>query len=167
MGKTASILICFLVLLPASSAGADQLQDGMDAYFKGNNTQAISLLRPLAEQGHADAQYHLGVMYQRGQGLKQDYTQAALWYRKAAQQGNTMAQAGLSNLYVTGRGVSQNYVLGYMWINLAAALHPTDERSDKITALRDSIADLLTPAQLTEARILSRDWFEKIQQLRK
>jgi TPR repeat protein len=117
MGNTASILIFFLVLLPASSAGADQLQDGIDAYFKGNNTQAIGLLRPLAEQGYADAQYYLGIMHQRGQGLQQDYTQAALWYRKAAEQGNTMAQAGLSNLYVTGRGVSQNYVLGYIHVD--------------------------------------------------
>jgi hypothetical protein len=167
MKTPALILICLLILLPTSSVGADQLKDGIDAYFKGNNTQAISLLRPLAEQGNEEAQYHLGVMYQKGQGLQQDYTQAALWYRKAAEQGDTMAQAALSNLYVTGRGVPQDYILGYMWINLAVALHPTDEKSEKITELRESIAILMTPAEITEARMLSRDRFEKIQQLRK
>ena len=133
MRTPALILICLLMILPTSSVGADQLQDGIDAYLKGDYAQAIRLFRPLAEQGHADAQYSLGIMYQKGQGLHQDYTQAALWYRKAAEQGVTMAQAGLSYLYATGRGVPQDYVLGYMWINLAVALHPTDGRLEKIT----------------------------------
>ena len=167
MRTPALILICLLIILPTSSVGADQLQDSIDAYLKGDYAQAIRLFRPLAEQGHADAQYSLGIMYQKGQGLHQDYTQAALWYRKAAEQGVTMAQAGLSYLYATGRGVPQDYVLGYMWFNLAVALHPTDGRLEKITGLRNSIADLMTPAQIAEARKFSLDWLEKFQQQRK
>jgi hypothetical protein len=167
MRTPALLLICLLIFLPASAVGADLLQDGLDAYFKGDYAQAIRLFRSLAEQGHGDAQYKLGIMYQKGQGLHQDYTQAALWYRKAAEQGVTLAQTGLSSLYATGRGVPQDYVLSYMWISLAVALHPPDERLEKITGLRDSIADLVTPAQITEARMLSLDWLEKFQQQRK
>jgi hypothetical protein len=167
MRTPALFLICLLILLQSSSVGADQLQDSLDAYFKGDYAQAIRLLRPLAEQGHGDAQYHLGIMYQKGQGLHQDYTQAALWYRKAAEQGVTMAQARLSYLYVTGRGVPQDYVLGYVWINLAVALHATDEKLEKFTGLRVSIADLMTPAQIAEAQMLSLDWLKKFQLQRK
>ena len=48
-----------------------------------------------AEQGNADAQFNLGVMYDTGQGVRQDYAQAVQWYRKAAEQGLADAQYNL------------------------------------------------------------------------
>ena len=45
--------------------------------------------RKAAEQGFADAQHSLGVMYLGGEGVQQDFKQAALWYQKAADQGHT------------------------------------------------------------------------------
>ena len=33
-----------------------------------------------AEQGNAQAQYNLGVMYEQGQGVRQDDAQAVQWY---------------------------------------------------------------------------------------
>jgi TPR repeat protein len=44
--------------------------------------------QPLADQGDADAQFNLGVMYDRGDGIPQDYAEAAKWHRLAAEQGN-------------------------------------------------------------------------------
>ena len=46
----------------------------------------------LAEQGNADAQYNLGVMYYNGRGVRQDYAEAVKWYRQAAEQGYPQAQ---------------------------------------------------------------------------
>ena len=46
----------------------------------------------LAEQGVAEAQFNLGMMYDSGQGVRQDYAEAFRWYRKAADQGYTEAQ---------------------------------------------------------------------------
>jgi TPR repeat protein len=40
-----------------------------------------------AKQGHAEAQYRLGVAYVYGKGVPQDYAEAVRWYRKAADQG--------------------------------------------------------------------------------
>jgi TPR repeat protein len=54
--------------------------------------------RPLAEQGDADAQYRLGVLYANGYGVPKDYVQARQWYEKAAAQGNTIAQYNLGRL---------------------------------------------------------------------
>jgi TPR repeat protein len=34
--------------------------------------------------GDADAQLLLGIMYEGGQGVSQDYAEALKWYRKAA-----------------------------------------------------------------------------------
>ncbi len=38
-----------------------------------------------AEQGNAAVQFNLGVMYENGQGVRQDYVQAVQWYRKASE----------------------------------------------------------------------------------
>ena len=47
------------------------------------------------QQGHADAQYNLGVMYANGSGVPKDEVKAVEWYRKAAQQGHAHAQSKL------------------------------------------------------------------------
>ncbi|MBQ3458355.1 MAG: SEL1-like repeat protein [Synergistaceae bacterium] len=40
----------------------------------------------------------LGLMYQYGSKVKQDYAEARKWYLKAAEQGNTYAQNKLKQL---------------------------------------------------------------------
>ena len=74
----------------------------------------------LAEQGHAIAQYNLGVMYDNGEGVPQDYAEAVKWYQLAAEQGHAKAQNNLGVMYAKGRGVEQDDVLAHMWCNLGA-----------------------------------------------
>ena len=50
--------------------------------------QKESYARYLAEQGDADAQYYLGVMYSAGEGVKKDYILAHMWYNLAAGKGD-------------------------------------------------------------------------------
>ena len=45
------------------------------------------LLRPLAEEGNAAAQYGLGIMYENGHGVEQDHAEAVKWFPRAADQG--------------------------------------------------------------------------------
>ena len=45
--------------------------------------EAVKWLRLAAEQGDADAQFRLGVMYDKGQGVPQDYVQAHKWLNSA------------------------------------------------------------------------------------
>ena len=59
---------------------------------------ALPLLKPLADQGYAEAQKLLGYMYEIGQGVPQDYERAAAWYRTAAAKGNAYARVCLNNL---------------------------------------------------------------------
>ncbi len=65
---------------------------GVAAYKRGDYATALRELRPLAEQGHASAQFNLGLMYNNGLGVPQDYAEALQWYRKAAEQGHATAQ---------------------------------------------------------------------------
>ncbi|EOX4856310.1 tetratricopeptide repeat protein, partial [Haemophilus influenzae] len=80
-----------------STAWADtleqQFQQGSEATTRGDYQTTFKFLLPLAEQGNAEAQLMLGVMYARGIGVKQDDFEAVKWYRQAAEQGYANAQA--------------------------------------------------------------------------
>ncbi|WP_148132454.1 tetratricopeptide repeat protein, partial [Neisseria sp. HMSC074B07] len=67
--------------------------------------QAVQWYRKAAEQGLADAQYNLGMMYANGQGVRQDYAEAVRWFRKTAEQGLAEAQYNLGLAYEQGQGV--------------------------------------------------------------
>ena len=62
----------------------------------------------LAQQGVAWAQADLGVAYELGIALKQDFTQAAYWYQRSASQNSASAQTNLAVLYANGTGVHYN-----------------------------------------------------------
>ena len=49
------------------------------------------LWRPLAESGHAAAQYSIGWMYANGEGLSLDEAEALRWWHPAAEQGHADA----------------------------------------------------------------------------
>jgi TPR repeat protein len=57
------------------------------AYKQGDYATAVREWRPLAKQGHAHAQFMLGVMYRKGQGVPQDDAESVRWSRKAAEPG--------------------------------------------------------------------------------
>lgn len=52
-------------------------------------------IKALADEGHSNAQYKLGIMYEKGQGVDQDMTKAVEWYTKAAKNGHIDAQENL------------------------------------------------------------------------
>ena len=72
-------------------------------------TSLIPKLLILAQKGEAKAQYHLGVLFNDGKGVPQDFNQAAKWYSLAANQGHIKAQLYLGLLYQKGQGVNQDY----------------------------------------------------------
>ena len=67
-----------------------------------------------------DAQYNLGLMYDNGEGVPQDYAEAVKWYRLAAEQGHAKAQYNLGLMYDNGEGVPQDYAEAVKWYRLAA-----------------------------------------------
>lgn len=117
----AAVLITLLILAPLTLAEAADFQAGMEAYDRGDFTAAMREWRPLAEQGHAEAQTHLGLMYAKGKGVPQDDAEAAKWLRKAAEQGHANAQVLLGMMYAKGRkGVPQDDAEAVKWVRKAA-----------------------------------------------
>jgi TPR repeat protein len=109
-----------LTLLISTSCAVAPLEEGRKAYERGDYATAFRLMKPLAEQGDATAQYNLGYMYRMGRGVPQDYAEAAKWFRKAAEQGEAIAQNSLGVMYEKGQGVPQDYVEAVKWYRKAA-----------------------------------------------
>ena len=71
------------------------------AYEKGkrasskDDKEAVKWYTKAAEQGHAVAQYALGVAYYYGEGVLKDFKEAVKWWTKAAEQGIAKAQLTL------------------------------------------------------------------------
>ena len=153
--RTATVVLAVVVVLVAAPACTDY-EAGAEAYGQGDYATKLQKLRPLAEQGDAEAQKYLGNMYRRGDGVPQDYQEAVRLYRLAAEQGHTKAQFNLGVMYAGGRGVPHNDVLADMWMNLAAA-----QGNEPARTLRDKLAKRMTPAQIAEAQRLAREWKPK------
>ena len=56
-------------------------------------------------------------------------------------------------MYSNGRGVTQDYVQAHMWFSLAGA-----QGNKQAAKLRDIVAKLMAPAQISKAQRLARDW---------
>ena len=83
-------------------------------------TPEIDALRARAEQGDAEAQFNLGVIYDDGRGVLEDDVEAVRWYRLAAEQGLAEAQWGLGFKYDSGWGVPEDPAEAVQWYRLAA-----------------------------------------------
>ncbi len=100
--------LCAGFTLGLTAPGWAGFDEGVAALQRGDYATALREYRPLAEQGHATAQYNLGIMYDNGQGVLQDYAKAVKWVRKAAEQGDANAQYNLGLMYKNGLGVPQD-----------------------------------------------------------
>jgi TPR repeat protein len=105
----------------AGSSFAAPFDDGASAYASGDYQTAVEFWLPLAEAGNPTAQFNMGVMYDQGQGVKQDLAAAEKWYRLAAEQGDTVAQTNLGVIFSQGRGVARDYAEAAKWYERAAA----------------------------------------------
>ena len=64
----------------------------VEAWSRGDYDRAVQEFRPLAEQGHAQAQLNMGIMSSQGLGVPKDSVQAYRWYTLAAGQGDDLAE---------------------------------------------------------------------------
>ena len=83
--------VAAMVLSFANPVVAGPLEDADVAIKRRDYATALRLVRPLAEQGDANAQYNLGVFYDNGLGVPQ--VRAYMWFNLSAAQGREGAAA--------------------------------------------------------------------------
>ena len=74
-----------------------------------------------AKAGYPLAEFHLGLMFERGDdGLAADRAQALAWYKKGAEHGNVQAMHNLAVLHTAQSGGAPDYVPAAKWFGEAA-----------------------------------------------
>ena len=111
--------ICVLLLLALLVDLRVARQDAQNISL-GSPASDIDSLRQAAEQGDAEAQKNLGVMYATGEGVPQDNREAVKWSRMAAEQGDAGAQYNLGFSYYHGEGVLKASREAVKWFRMAA-----------------------------------------------
>ena len=120
MNKTLVTFLTIIFCLTSSIGWSADFQKGFNAYNKDDFATALREWTPLAEQGDVRAQYNLGQMYRRGDGVLQNYKTAVKWYRLSAKQGDARAQYNLGQMYRRGDGVLEDYKTAVKWYRLSA-----------------------------------------------
>lgn len=115
----ASILTLLPLILSPIGWTAD-FTKGQEAYNSGDYETAVTEWQPLAEDGNADAQFGMGLLYANGFGVPLDDAQALKWYLLAAEQDHADAQCSIGVMYANGWGVPQSDDEAFKWYSLAA-----------------------------------------------
>ena len=152
---TLCLTIAVLFGSAEESSGADY-QKGLIAARSGDYATALSEFRALADQGDANAQYSLGLMYDNGRGVKQDSKESAKWYRMSVEKGHTDSQYNLGVMYANGDGIQKDNIYAHMWFDIVAL-----SGDENAVENRDIIARRMTKDQLLKAQKLARECVRK------
>ena len=93
-------------LLAAAAPSKASHADGIEAYQKNDFRKALREFKGCSDD--ARCMYMLGLMYEKGEGVKLDYTESAEWYRKGVEKDDQLCQYRLGRLYERGLGVEEN-----------------------------------------------------------
>ena len=83
------------------------------------NSKTLKQYTTAAENGHADAQTFLGLIYDKGIEVPVDFKIAVKWYTLAPEQDVAIAQHSLGVMYYNGHGVRKDFTVAYMWLKLS------------------------------------------------
>jgi TPR repeat protein len=110
------ILIISLIIFVSACAGP--LGDASKALNDWDYKTAYRLVKLWAGQRSPEAQFNLGFMYYKGEGVSQNYPEATKWLRKAAEQGHVKAQFLLSSIVAKWLRKAADQGDGYSQANL-------------------------------------------------
>ncbi|KQT85907.1 peptidoglycan-binding protein [Aurantimonas sp. Leaf443] len=97
-------------------------------YGDPNPKAAVGWFEQSATLGFAPAQYSLGTLYEKGNGVAQDTVKARDWYLAAARSGNVRAMHNLAVLYATGVDGASDPQEAASWFRQAAEYGMTDSQ---------------------------------------
>ena len=109
------IALCIGYFTYSSTAFANNFEKGKSAYLSHAWNLAVYELRPLADEGHAEAQLLMANMYSDGVGVKKNDKKARELYELSAHKGNNNAMLALATIYSDGVDVPKDKKKGAYW----------------------------------------------------
>jgi len=146
-GSTIKVVARVRDMRPALQPASQLYEQAMSLARKKNMTGAASLFRQAGEQGNRQAQYQVGLLYARGDGVKKDFIKAREWLYKAAIQGHPKAQFYLGQMYAFGDGGKKDNAKAVTWFWLATTMGDRYAR-DSLRVVTAKVS----PRELTEAK---------------
>ncbi len=107
-----ALLISFTQSPPARA----DFESARLSYEEADFGTALAEFTPLAKRGDPKAQFYLGEMYRKGEGLTADPALAYAWYFKAAESGYGPAQLNVGAMLALGLGTERSYDDAYYWL---------------------------------------------------
>lgn len=151
MRAAAILLLCVTAVLPAHGESTV----GNAAYAAGDYATAYEQWLVRAEEGSAQAQFNLGLLFAHGKGREVDLEQAAAWYLRSAESGFPRGQYAIAEIYESGSGVEQDFVQARKWFKLAGKQKYEDARKRK-----RKLAERMTPEEIALGDMWAREWEE-------
>lgn len=109
-----------LLMFSMNSLAFADFKTALEDYKAGRYVPAYEEFIILARLGNTEAQYNIGLMYNKGLGVKQDYGLALDWYTKAVKKDHPIAMNNIGVFYEKGQGVTQNAEIAARWYLQAA-----------------------------------------------
>lgn len=135
--RLALLLLSLLFSMPLAAGTAQSLNQAIEAATRGDFAVAYCILKPLADRGQPDAQYHLGWMFANGEGLALDEEKAVKLWQLAARQGHEEAQFRVAMAYLHGEGVKRNIGQAVEWLHQLALRGDDDSREMLLQLVRE------------------------------
>jgi len=152
----AALALALAVANAPALAEEDPFDKAIHAYGCADYPKAFAMITPLAESGHALAQYQMALMLEQGQGTAANLAEAYKWYGKAAAQGVADAYFALGQIYYRGVVVPRDDIQAFAAFDVAARLGYAvagDWRGMVAKTLND---EQMTKAQKAAAELLAR-----------
>ena len=117
------VVLVFAIVLAAFAAAPARADfpAAIAAYDGGDYGAAFAEAMSDAARGDGDAQYLVGFLYSRGEGVARDLVRAYLWFSLAADQGDAFAMDALAGLArrMTAARITQAEALAAAWTSVA------------------------------------------------
>ena len=91
--------LCGLIALFAITACSKASDCSKETLDKARESFDTNVIQRCADAGNEDAMVQLGIYYESGKKIPQDYSKAMSWYKKAADKGNAPAMIQIAELY--------------------------------------------------------------------
>jgi len=158
MTRAARRLALVAVVFMAATPLPADFQSALAAYNAGDFETAYNEWLPLAEKGSTEAQFNIGLMFDRGEGREQDFKTAIDWYVRAAERGFARAQFRLGEMHEAGQGAERDLIQARKWFAIATNAHyPGAKKRMK------KVAKEMTPGEIA----LGDMWARAFQDARK
>ena len=106
----------------SAAADPESIKKGLDDFRSGRFAEALQDWRQASANGDPNGAVYVGVLYDSGLGVPQNYTSARLWYVTAANAGSAVGAFNVGVLYDAGLGVAKDEAQAAAWYMRAAKL---------------------------------------------